>query len=161
MKRTDTQSPRGWREGRRLRAWDLYQQGWTQRAIAAALGVSEGAVSHWLTRAVQGGREALRRRKGGGPKPRLTAAQRAQLPRLLAAGAEAYGFRGAVWTRQRVAQVIHKEFGVRYHPAHVSRLLRAIGWSRQKPIQRATQRDEAAIRTWQEERFPELKKAPR
>ena len=78
----------------------------------------------------------------------------------MAAGAEAYGFRGAVWTRQRVAQVIHREFGVRYHPAHVSRLLRAIGWSRQKPIQRASQRDEAAIRAWQEERFPELKKAP-
>ena len=55
MKRTETQLPRDWREGRRLRAWDLYQQGWTQRAIAAALGVSEGAVSQWLTRAVQGG----------------------------------------------------------------------------------------------------------
>lgn len=161
MKRTTTQAPRDWREGRRLRAWDLYQAGWRQRDIAAALGVSEGAVSQWLTRAVRDGRDALRHRKGGGPKPRLTAAQLAQLPRLLAAGAEAYGFRGDVWTRRRVAHVIAVEFGVHYHAGHISRVLQAINWSRQKPMKRATQRDEIAIRFWQEERFPELKKAPR
>jgi transposase len=161
MKQTHTESPRDWREGRRLRAWELYQGGWKQRDIAGALGVSEGAVSQWLSRAVQGGRAALHHRKGGGPRPRLSAEQRAELPRLLAAGAEAYGFRGDVWTRRRVAHVIAVKFGVRYHPGHMSRMLRAIGWSQQKPIQRATQRNEGAIRRWQEERFPELKKGPR
>ena len=80
-----------------------------------------------------------------GPAPKLTAEQRAQLPALLAHGAEAYGFLGDLWTTKRVASVIRREFGVRYHPAHVSRLLRQIGWSVQKPIPRATQRDEAAI----------------
>lgn len=44
-----------------------------------------------------------------------------------------------------MATVIEREWGAGYHPAHVSRLLRAIGWSRPKPIRRATQRDEAAI----------------
>ena len=85
-------------------------------------------------------------------------AELAALPALLAAGAEAFGFRGEVWTTKRVAAVIAVRFGVRYHPAHISRLLRAIGWSPQQPIQRATQRDAAAIAQWYAERWPALKR---
>ena len=81
-----------------------------------------------------------------------------KLPKLLARGAEAHGFRGKVWTCERVADLIDREFGVRYHPAHVSRLLRALGLSLQKPARRADQRDEEAIEHWKENRWPELKK---
>ena len=52
--------------------------------------------------------------------------------------------------------MIEREFGVRYHPAHVSRLLRAVGWSVQRPIRRATQRGEAAIAAWSAERWRAL-----
>src|SRR5918998_1902051 len=147
-----------WREGRRLRAWELKQQGWTQQAIAEALGVTPGAVSQWLSRARQGGVEALRRRPAPGPAPKLSAEQRAQVPALLARGAEAFGFRGEVWTAGRVATVIKREFGVCYHPNHVGKLLRAAGWTVQKPVRRATQRDEAAIAAWHAERWPALKR---
>ena len=150
--------PVDWREGRRLRAWELKQQGWTQHAIAEALGVTPGAVSPWMTRAKAGGVEALRRRPAPGPMPKLPPEQRARIPPLLARGAEAFGFRGAVWTAGRVATVIKREFGVRYHPNHVGKLLRAAGWTAQKPIRRATQRDEAAIAAWYTERWPALKK---
>jgi transposase len=78
---------------------------------------------------------------------------------LLACGAQAFGFLGEVWTRRRVAQLIHDEFGVRYHPAHVSRLLKQIGWSPQRPLVRASQRDDAAIASWYAERWPALKKS--
>jgi transposase len=136
----------------------LERKGWTQQAIAEALGVTQGAVSQWLGRARAGGVAALRRRRAAGPRPRLSATQRATLPALLARGPEAFGFRGDVWTTKRVAAVIEVRFGVRYHPAHVSRLLRAVGWSPQRPVQRATQRDEAAIARWYAERWPALKK---
>ncbi len=63
--------PVDWREGRRLRAWELKQQGWTQQAIAEALGVTPGAVSQWMTRAKAGGVQALRRRPAPGPTPKL------------------------------------------------------------------------------------------
>jgi transposase len=155
-----TPRPVDWREGRRLRAWELKRQGWTQHAIAGALGVTPGAVSQWVTRAKAGGVEALRRRPAPGPTPKLTAEQRAQLPALLARGAEAFGFRGEVWSGGRVATVIKRAFGVRYHPNHVGKLLRAAGWSAQRPIRRATQRDEAAIAAWHAERWPALKKGP-
>ena len=150
-----------WREERRKRAWALKHEGWPQKDIAAALGVSEGAVSQWLRRAREGGGvEALARRPPPGMTPRLSAEQRAQLPALLARGAQAYGFRGDVWTARRVARLIADTFGVRYHRDHVSRLLRQLGWSRQRPVKRATQRDAAAIAQWREERWPALRKKP-
>jgi transposase len=153
-----TKEPTTWQEGRRLRAWTLFEQGWKVGKIAAALGVTHGAVSQWLARARQGGEAALHDRKRPGRVPRLTPDQQAQAPALLARGAEAWGFRGDRWTRERVAEVLHREFGVRYHPAHVSRLLAGWGWSLQKPQRQAVQRDEAAIREWREERFPALEK---
>jgi transposase len=61
-------------------------------------------------------------------------------------------------TCQRVAQVINEEFGVGYHPAHVSRILKRLGFSLQKPDRLADQRDEDAIEEWKEKRWPELKK---
>ena len=153
-------TPLDWLEGRRRRAWELKQQGWQQKDIAVALGVTPGAVSQWLRRAREGGVEALRRHPAKGPTPKLTAEQLAQLPSLLGSGAEAYGYRGQVWTTKRVAEVIWRTFGVRYHPAHVSRLLRAVRLSVQQPIERAVQRDEEAIAAWQTEAWPALKKRP-
>lgn len=152
--------PKDWREARRLRAWELKQKGWQQTAIAEALGVSEGAVSQWLSRAKRDGLAALRTRKGGGPKPRLSEQQRAEVPDLLRAGAEAYGFRGQIWTRARVQAVIEQQFGVRYSLMQIGRLLKQIDWSRQKPVERASQRNEAAIAAWREEGWAELKKSP-
>ena len=149
-----------WREARRFRAWELKQKGWTQTRIAEALGVTSGAVSQWLKAVREHGLEALYSHKGGGPKPRLSAGQLERLPELLAKGSEAYGFRGDVWTRRRVGTVIKQEFGVTYSDAHVGRLLIKIGWSRQKPVERAEQRDEDAIADWRAETFPELKEKP-
>src|SRR6266566_4003338 len=143
-----------WKEGRRRRAWELKAQGWKQKDIAAALGVSKGAVSQWIKRGRQGGVEALKAHPPTGVKPKLTAEQKAQIPALLAKGAECYGFRGDVWTASRVAKVIERTFGVSYHRDHVSRLLREAGWSRQQPIERARQRKEEAIEQWTKQRWP-------
>ena len=150
-----------WREARRLQAWKLKQKGWKQNKIAEALGVSEGAVSQWVKRGQQGGVEALQSRTGGGPKPRLSEAQLKALPKLLARGAEAYGFRGDVWTRGRVGKLIKTEFEVTYSARHVGRILEKIEWSRQKPIERASQRNEAVIEQWRSEKWPDLKKKPK
>jgi transposase len=150
-----------WREGRRRRARELKQAGWKQQDIATARGVTSGAVSQWLTRArVEGVGEGLRRHPAPGPTPKLTPEQLAQLPALLDRGAEAYGFRGQVWTCKRVGEVIRRTFGVIYDPSHMSRLLHRLGYSVQRPIERATQRDEGAIRIWWEQRWPALKKRP-
>jgi len=158
MEKTLSSQASDWREGRRLRAFELKQRGWKQTQIADALGVTEGAVSQWMKRATQEGVEGLRHKPPPGATPRLSEDERARLPELLARGAKAHGFRGEVWTCERVAQVIRKEFGVSYHPAHVSRLLKALRQSLQKPKRRAEQRDEEAIDDWKDKKWPSLKK---
>jgi transposase len=150
--------PTNWKEARRRQAWNLKQKGWPQRQIAEALGVSEGAVSQWMKRGREGGLAALRHRSPPGAVCRLSVDQLARLPTLLHRGPAAYGFRGQLWTRGRVAAVMRVEFGVVYHPTHVGRLLNAIRWSPQKPARRARQRDEVAITRWRDETWPAIKR---
>jgi transposase len=114
-----------------------------------------------MTRAREEGPEALRPRPRPGAPCRLPAAQLARLPALLHRGAEAYGFRGQVWTCGRVAAVIHLECGISSHAVHVGRLLKAMRWSPQKPTRRARQRDEAAIARWREDTWPAINRGPR
>src|SRR5919202_622659 len=104
MSRSTTSEAATWREGRRQRAWELFQMGWRQRQIATALGVSESAVSQWLAQVRRDGPEALKSRPRPGRPSRLAPAQQAQVPTLLGQGATAFGFRGARWTRQRIAE---------------------------------------------------------
>ena len=153
-----SQKATDWREGRRLRAWELKQKGWKQQDIADALGVTKGAVSQWMKRGREGGLQGLKRKPPPGVAPRLNEEQRAHLKEVLLQGAEAYGFRGEVWTCKRVAEVIRKEFGISYHPAHVSWVIRQLGLSLQKPMRRANQRNDKAIEHWKKERWPQLKK---
>ena len=154
-------TPGDWREWRRLRALQLKHQGWRQCAIAEALGVSEVSVSHWLARVRRGGPEMLRTQPVPGRPPKLPDAQKRLIPEFLRHGPEAYGFRGQVWTRGRVAKVIEEEFGVRYHKGHVGRLLKELQWTPQMPIRRAIQRDEQAIQHWRAAVWPELRKQAR
>lgn len=147
-----------WREARRMRAYDLAKAGWSQTAIGEALGVTQSAVSKWL-KAAAAGPEALRARKRPGRPVKLSATQRDQLVTLLTQGAEAHGFDGDVWTSARVTALIVRQFGVTLCDRQVRRLLHHLGWSRQQPIRRAEQRDEAAIHRWVHDRWPALKKS--
>ena len=146
------------KEWRRLRSLELKESGWKQCEIAAALGVTCGAVSHWMKAVREGGREALYHRKAPGGKRKLPLAELSKLPSLLAQGAEAFGFQGNLWTTKRIAAVIEREFSVSLHFNHVGKLLKQLGWTPQKPKRRARQRDEQAIETWEAERWPEIKR---
>ena len=145
-----------------MRALHLKQQGWYQRDIAEALGVSEE-----IRQPLAGPRPRRRSRGAAGATPRraarpkLSAAQKRLIPEFLWHGPEAYGFRGQVWTCARVARVIEEEFGVRYHKDHVGRLLKELRWTPQVPIKRAIQRDEEAIERWRDEVWPELRRRAR
>lgn len=158
METTLLQQSNDWRERRRLRAWELFEQGWKQKDIAAKLDATEGAVSQWLKRAKTEGRDGLRKRCSPGRPCRLSWEQKARIPHLLLRGAQAWGVVGDVWTCERIAQVIVCEYDVTYHPDTVGDLLKSCGWSYQKPVCRATQRKEDAIREWKQERLPALKK---
>ena len=146
------------REARRKEALRLKQAGRSQKEIAEALGVTEGAVSQWMKRVREGGEEALAEQPRPGSPPRLGREQLAKLPMLLLQGPEAYGFSGEIWTAGRVAEVIRREFGVRYHETHVRRLLAKVGWTSQTPEVEAGQRNEERIEQWRDVRWRKLKK---
>lgn len=147
-----------WKEQRRFHALKLKRKSWKQREIATALNVSEGAISRWLKSVKDKGKKGLCAHPHTGRPPELTHAEKRLLPGFLGHGAEAYGFRGAVWTCARVRKVIQMEFGVTYHRSHVARLLKELKWTPQQPIERATQRDEMEIARWRGEVWLEMKK---
>jgi len=138
----------------------MFARGESQAAVARVLGVTTAAANHWHQAWLAKGRRGLKAAARAGRKPRLGPADLAKLERALRAGPAAYGFATEVWTLPRVATVIERLTGVAHHPGHVWRVLRALGWSLQRPGRRARERDEAAIAQWKSERWPQLKKTP-
>lgn len=145
---------------RRRAAARRFARGESQAAVARALSVSRQSVSRWFQRWRDGGVAAWQAAGRAGRKPRVTAEQLAQVEAALRRGASANGFATELWTLPRVAEVITRQTGVRYHPGHVWRILGALRWTLQRPARRAAERDEAAIRQWIRERWPAVKKTP-
>jgi len=136
----------------------LLEGGQSLVVVAWMVGAAVSAVWQW--------RETFRREGAGGlaakPTPgrpsKLSAQQRQRLPQILAVGAQRYGYPNDLWTTRRIAAVIQQELKVNYHPAQVSRILRDLGWSYQKPERRAVERNQAAIDHWKRYRGVEIKK---
>lgn len=146
-------------EERRLAAAALLRRGrLTQAAIARRLGVSRASVSRWAAALRRRGRRGLRARPKTGRPPRLDARAWARLGRLLARGARAAGFETERWTLRRIAALIHRAFGVRYHPRYLERPLKAHGFTVQRPATRAKERDELVIAVWPRRDWVALKK---
>jgi transposase len=87
--------------------------------------------------------------------------QLGQLGELLKAGPQAHGYATALWTTERIARLIQRQFGVRYHRDHVGRLLGQMGWSCQRPTGRARERKEEEIARWKRVEWPRIKKKPK
>lgn len=98
----------------------------------------------WYRAWVKRGKKDLKPLPRGRPN-RLIKAKLERIEKALLRGAQAHGFSSELWTLERVAQVIERVTDVRYHPGHVWRVLRSLGWSRQKPTTRARERDEVEI----------------
>ncbi len=129
--------------------------------IARRIGCDASSVMRWRNALQSGGQEALKAKLAPGRPPRLTSKQKKQLVRLLSQGAMGHGYRTELWTTQRIADLIERRLGVRYHRNHVGKLLHQIGWSHQKPERRAVERDDAAIEEWKRSVWPRVKKTPR
>jgi transposase len=115
-------------------------------------------VWQWCETFRREGADGLAAKPTPGRPPKLSPQQRRRLPKLLAAGARHYGYPNDLWTTRRIAAVIERELKVNYHPAQVSRILRDLGWSCQKPERRAVERKQAAIDHWKRFRWVEIKK---
>jgi transposase len=147
-------------EATRMRAADLFAKGVSQADIARELEVSHQSVSDWHTLWQVGGKQALKRTGGPGRPRKVTDGDLAKVERALERGPKANGYPSDLWTLVRVAEVIESTTRVKYHPGHVWKVLRRMGWSRQRPARRAVERDDEAIEQWVNDRWPRVKKTP-
>lgn len=148
-------------ERRRRRAIAMLEQGLQPVEVASQLGVDRRSVRRWKAAYLAGGETALQAQPASGRPSVLDEKAKARLERILLKGARAAGYPTDLWTCPRVAAVIAERFGVAYHVDHIGRLLRGLGWSPQKPTQRAAERDAAEIRRWVKSDWPRVKKTPR
>jgi transposase len=130
--------------------------------IAPQLGVAAQTVREWSRAYRAGGRGALVSRKPPGRPALLSESQRGRLAALLGNAPAECGFPGRyLWTQQLIADLVEREFGVSYHHDHVGVILKAMGFTHQKPARRARERDEQKIDAWRRQAWPALlKKVP-
>jgi transposase len=148
-------------EERRRRAMKLLRRGLKVVEVAAAVASSTSSVCRWKEALADHGPAALAAKPVPGRPRKLPKQQCQKLLDVLLMGALAYGYPNELWTLKRIARVILREFGVRYHPNHVWRILRDLRWSCQVPQRRPVQRDEAAIEHWKRYKWPHIKKGAR
>lgn len=147
-------------ERRRWRAIGLLKDGLSITAVAHRLGCSHSSVIFWRDALRRHGRSSLKAKPIPGRPTKLRPAQIKKLPALLLRGALAWGYSTDLWTTTRIASVIDRQFKVRFHRAHVGRLLADLHWSCQKPERRALERDDEAIERWKRYRWIAIKKKP-
>lgn len=148
-------------ERRRFEAIRLLQQGVKQAEVARRLQVAYSSVKRWVHEWRTQGESGLEQAGRAGRRPQLGPEQRRRLVQLLLAGPQRLGYETPLWTCPRVADLIEREFGIRFHPGHVWKVLVSLGWSPQRPQVRARERNPEEIRIWKEQTWPALKKRPR
>ncbi len=156
--------PQAAQEELRRRAVKLVGEGRTQVEVAGLLGVTRQAVANWMRAHRQGGEGALAARRRGrrGGHTKLTEAQQLKIARLIAGhNPDQLKLPGFLWTRASVRDLIRRELGVELGEDTVGRYLRAWGFSPQKPMRRAYEQSDEAVRRWLEERYPEIERRAR
>ena len=147
-------------EQRRMEAARLLKQGIHEAEVARRVGVHRQSVNRWARQLADSGVSSLKKAGRAGRRPRLSETDLEKIRQALKRGPESLGYETNLWTAWRVADLIQRECGVQYHPGHVWKVLRNLGWSCQRPTARALERDEDAIRRWKRKRWPALKKKP-
>jgi transposase len=148
-------------EQKRLIAAKMFELGLSPAQIAGVIGVVPQTVRRWRRECNHGGIEALAMNQHPGRPALLSKADREKLAELLLKTPIECGFEKYLWTTQLVADLIEREFKVKYHHDHVGVILGQMGFTHQKPARRSQERDEQKIQAWRSETWPALlKKVP-
>lgn len=147
-----------YRQKVRLKAASLFAEDrYSNAEIAHKLGVARSTVSHWFQAWKRDGEAGLAIGTPG-RSALLSDEQWQDIQNALLEGPAAHGYDTELWTLERIADLIDKKTGIKYHPGYVWEILKKLGWSYQKPERVAKQRDEEAIARWKRERWPVIKK---
>ncbi|MFE6164151.1 winged helix-turn-helix domain-containing protein [Streptomyces sp. NPDC056486] len=146
------------RERVRFAAAELIEAGLSDQEVARRFRVTRMSVNRWRRALAAGGRRALVSKGAAGARCKLSSEQLHQLRSELIAGPAAHGWdEDQCWMLARIAEVIHRRFGVHCTLPGVDLLLHRIGWSVQVPDRWAAERDEARIAEWKGKQWPAVK----
>ena len=132
-------------EKKRIRAGEMFEAGKTRAEVAEELAVTWRSAHNWYQQWKQGGLKALLANGRPGPAYKINDEQLKHLEQILLEGPISYGYQNDLWTLRRVAEVVGKEFSEKLSSSETWRLLQRMGWSSQKPVRKARERDEDAM----------------
>lgn len=143
----------------RIRAVQRVQAGESPEAVIKALGFARACIYNWLARYRAGGWQALKTGKRSGRPKKLTGSQINWIYRTVCdKDPRQLKFVFALWTRSMIVELVKRQFGITLSATSVGRLLHQLGFSCQKPLYRAYQRDPELIQQWKEQVFPQIQK---
>jgi transposase len=143
----------------RQQAIKAVQSGQSVPTVAQVLGVSTRAVYDWLAKFAAGGQQALLAKPISGRPPKVTAEEMRWLAETIKDNTpQQLKFEFGLWTLSLIGLLIKRQFGKSLSLASVSRVMKLLGFTVQKPLYQAWQQDGVLVQKWQDEIYPEIKK---
>ncbi len=153
------QLPRKAKEQMRIAAVKRINAGESPEAVAAGMGVNRRQIYRWISAFQYGGEDALKAKRIPGAPPKLSGKQMSKLARIVRdKNPLQLKFEYALWTLAIIRELIRREFGVKLSEVSVSRLMRRLGFTPQRPLYRAWQQDPKLVDEWKTHEYPKIAK---
>jgi transposase len=160
MKQVDARSlsPKAQERIRQL-AVKAVLEGAKQVVVANLYDVTRRAVAKWLKSYRDGGVQALTAKSKGRPKGgSLLPWQAAQIAKTVVDHhPEQLKLPFYLWTREAVAKLILRKFGIRVSLSTAGRYLKRWGFTPQKPVRRALEQNPQEVRNWLDTEYPAIR----
>jgi len=114
---------------KRIHGLLLVSSGMAERQAAEIVKVGRRTLQEWIFKYRRGGLAALEKGTYPGRSPKLTKAQFEELGRIIEQGPESVGLNSGVWTAPLAVNLVNRLFGVNYHPDHMRKILKRLGFS--------------------------------
>lgn len=145
---------------RRKQAVLLFEKGLKRYEIAPLVGVSAYTVGQWIKAWKKGGQAALKVGNKGRPRGlyrKLLPHEEREIRRAITDRCpDQLKLPFALWTRQAVQTLIRQKYSVDLSLQAISNYLNMWGFSPQKPIRRAYERNDQRVRIWLEKEYPAI-----
>lgn len=146
------------REEIRIRAVKRVENGESPETVIKALGFHRSCIYEWIAKYREGGVDALKTKNITGRPPKLNGNQLRKLYRMIRdKDPLQYKFPFALWTCAMIRKLIQNEFAVKLSDVSVGRLLKKIGFTPQRPLHKAYQKNEVLVNEWVTSEFPRIK----
>lgn len=143
----------------RMRAVQRVQEGESPEAVIATLGFTRSCIYEWLARYRAGSWNGLKAKALAGRPKKISARQMEWLWKTITqSNPLQHRFEFALWTRQMVQILLWEEFHLKLSLASVTRLLRQLGLTCQRPLFRALEQDRQRVKSWLNSEYPAIQR---